>query len=66
MTYQEQMEVENLAGDFADQYKIKIAVDLERLSQQLHEAVETGLQDYVWDLKKEPGYEDLDNYDPQY
>lgn len=66
MTYREQMEVENMAADFAEKYKIKIAVDLEKLSQQLHEAVETGLQDYAWDMKKEAGYEDLDDYDPQY
>lgn len=66
MTYQEQMEVENMAADFAEKYKIKIAVDLENLSRQLHEAVETALQDYVWDMSKRPGYEDLEDYDPQY
>lgn len=66
MTYREQMEIENMAADFAERYEIKIAADLEKLSQQLHEAIETGLQDYAWDMKKEAGYEDLDDYDPQY
>ena len=66
LSFQEESRIADLSGDMAAKYDIKLAFDLEEFSRQMHEALETGINDYIWDLHRDPGYEDLDNYEVQY
>lgn len=55
-----------LTADLANWHDVKSASDMETLADEIHQAIETGLQDYCWDMLKEEGYEDLENYGGMY
>lgn len=66
LSVRETNELAILTADLVNEHDVKSASDMETLADDIHQAIETGLQDYCWDMSKEEGYEDLENYGGMY